>query len=173
MRRRYIVRPVCISALCVCVEGGGAQLERRFRVDRAIRAVHKQRTTTCKCSLPNSSFLSPLKIFFVRTLFFLLFRLVLPYLCILYTVVENIVWMTVYMYIPPCMLTDCERIVVVQRKCCVSWSSPLQDFVNSDFTRTPSLSLTFHKVLISLTLARQPIRPHNYSLTSSNLSVWV
>lgn len=153
--------------------GRGTQLERRFRVDRAIRAVHKQRTTTCKCSLPNSSFLSPLKIFFVRTLFFLLFRLVLPYLCILYTVVENIVWMTVYtMYIPPCMLTDCERIVV-DRKCCVSWSSPLQDFVNYDFTRTPSLSLTFHKVLISLTLAQQPIRPHNYSLTSSNLSVWV
>lgn len=173
MRRRYIVRPVCISALCVCEEGGGAQLERRFRVDRAIRAVHKQRTTTCKCSLPNSSFLSPLKIFFVRTLFFLLFRLVLPYLCILYNVVENIVWMTVYMYIPPYMLTDCERIVVVDRKCCVSWSSPLQDFVNSDFTRTPSLSLTFHKVLISLTLAHQPIRPHNYSLTSSNLSLWV
>lgn len=143
MRRRYIVRPVCISALCVCEEGyvfgrgGGTQLERRFRVDRAIRAVHKQRTTTCKCSIPNSSFLSPLKIFFVQMLFFLLFRLVLPYLCILYTVVENIVWMTVYMYIPPYMLTVCERIVVVDRNCCFYWSSPLQDFVNSDFTRTP------------------------------------
>lgn len=110
---------------------------------------------------------------FCSNALFLLFRLVLQYLCILYTVVRNIVWMTVYMYIPPYMLTGCERIVVNDRKCCVSWSSPLQDFVNSDFTRTPSLSLTFHKVLISLTLARQPIRTLKYSLTSSTLSVWV
>lgn len=143
MRRRYIVRPVCISALCVCEEGyvfgwgGGHNWNVVFGwtalSEPSINSVRQH----ANVHFPTVRFFPLSKSFFVQTVFFLLFRLVLPYLCILYTVVENIVWMTVHMYIPPYMLTVCERIVVVDRKCCVSWSSPLQDFVNSDFTRTP------------------------------------